>query len=69
MKREAIAAIIFERGESVLGAPFEEVIMVAETFSEKNSLEHILDDLSAPADFNREMRAIYAFLKKTNKLP
>jgi len=69
LKREAIASIIFERGEAVLDAPFEEIIMVAETFSEKNSLDHILDDLSSPADFNREMRAIYRFLKETKKLP
>jgi len=68
MKREAIGALIFDRGEDVLAAPFEEVIMVTEAFLEKNSLDHILEDLSSPADFNREMRAIYQFLKETHKL-
>jgi len=68
MKREAIGAILFDRGESVLSASFEEVIMVTECFLEKNSLDHILDDLSSPADFNREMRAIYAFLKETKAI-
>jgi len=68
MKREAIAAILFDRGESVLGAPFEEIITVSEVFLNKNSVDHILEDLSSPADFNLEMRAIYAFLKQTKAL-
>jgi len=68
MKRQAIGAIIFERGMDVLGVEFDTVFSISAAFLEKNSVDHILSDLSSPADFNRELRAIYEFLKETKKL-
>jgi len=69
MKRQAIGSLIFERGMDVLGAEFDEVFEVSAMFLEKNSVEHILSDLSQPADFHLELRAIYQFLKEKKKLP
>jgi len=68
MKQQAIGSIIFERGMDVLGVEFDAVFAISAAFLEKNSVDHIISDLSAPADFNRELRAIYEFLKETKKL-
>jgi len=68
MKSEAIGSVLFERAMDILGVDFEAVFVISTTFFEKNSLDHILSDLSSPADFNLELRAIYEFLKETKKI-
>jgi len=68
MKSEAIGSVLFERAMDILGVDFEAVFAISAAFFEKNSLDHILEDLSSPADFNLELRAIYEFLKETKKL-
>ena len=56
-------------GGDVLGTDdFDVVSAVTGMLFEKNTVEHILHDLSAPADFNRELRALHQFLMETGKL-
>jgi len=68
MKSEAIGSVILERAMDILGVDFEAVFVISSTFFEKNSLDHILSDLSSPADFNLELRAIHEFLKEKKLL-
>jgi len=68
MKSEAIGSVLFERAMDILGVDFEAVFVISTTFFEKNSLDHILSDLSSPADFNLELRAIHQFLKEKKLL-
>ena len=69
MLQETIAMVIYERSGDVLGTDdFDVVSAVTGMLFEKNTVEHILHDLSAPADFNRELRALHQFLMETGKL-
>jgi hypothetical protein len=64
MQRETIGAIIFDRCEQVLGTGADvDVFAVSSTFLEKNTLDHIMENLSTPAAFNREIRAIHLLLQ------
>lgn len=69
MQRETIGMVIYERSGDVLGTDdFEVAAAVTGMLFEKNTLEHILRNLSTPADFNRELRAIHQFLIQTGRL-
>lgn len=67
--RETIGMVIYERSGDVLGTDdFEVVSAVTGMLFEKNTLDHILNDLSTPAELNRELRAIHQFLVETGRL-